>query len=103
MQKPIRFVFIVAALVAATGAFAAPAGEQGAPQDAEPTVLTVVLQDRGTAPIDVDSDVINAIEERLNIIFDVTAIPGGGDYNQKKRTLIATDDVPDISRCTATT
>ena len=63
----------------------------------EPTVLTVVLSDRGTAPINVDSAVIDAVEEKLNIRFDLTAI-AGGDYNAKKRTLIATDDVPDILR-----
>ena len=85
-----------ALLLASAGAFAAGSEEGAAAMDAEPTVLEVVLQDRGTAPINVDSAVIDEIEERLNIIFDITAIPGGGDYNQKKRTLIATDDVPDI-------
>ncbi|MCY4483771.1 MAG: extracellular solute-binding protein [Spirochaetaceae bacterium] len=94
MQK--LFLLGSAMVLAAAGAFAAAAGEESAAMDNEPTVLKVVLQDRGTAPINVDSSVIDAIEEQLNIIFDITAIPGGGDYNQKKRTLIATDDVPDI-------
>lgn len=93
MQK--LTIACAAALLAAAGAFASPAAEQAAAM--EPTVLTVVLQDRGTAPINVDSDVIDAIEERLNVTFDITAI-AGGDYNAKKRTLIATDDVPDILR-----
>ena len=93
MQK--LTILCAVALFAAAGALAAPATEQAASM--EPTVLTVVLGDRGTAPINVDSAVIDAIEERLNITFDLTAI-GGADYNAKKRTLIATDDVPDILR-----
>ena len=93
MQK--LTILCAVALLAAAGALAAPATEQAASM--EPTVLTVVLGDRGTAPINVDSAVIDAIEEKLNIIFDLTAI-GGADYNAKKRTLIATDDVPDILR-----
>ena len=96
MRKLMKLTTLgAAALLAAAGAFAAPAAEQAAAM--EPTVLTVVLSDRGTAPINVDSDVIDAIEERLNVTFDLTAI-AGGDYNAKKRTLIATDDVPDILR-----
>ncbi len=93
MQK--LTILCAAALFAAAGAFAAPEAEQAAAM--EPATLTVVLSDRGTAPINVDSDVIDAIEERLNIRFDLTAI-AGGDYEAKKRTLIATDDVPDILR-----
>lgn len=88
-------VLCAAGLLAAGGAFAAPAAEEAMAM--EPTVLTVVLSDRGTAPINVDSAVIDAVEEKLNIRFDLTAI-AGGDYNAKKRTLIATDDVPDILR-----
>ena len=88
-------VLCAVGLLAAGGAFAAPAAEEA--MSMEPTVLTVVLSDRGTAPINVDSAVIDAVEEKLNIRFDLTAI-AGGDYNAKKRTLIATDDVPDILR-----
>ena len=88
-------VLCAVGLLAAGGAFAAPAAEEAMAM--EPTVLTVVLSDRGTAPINVDSAVIDAVEEKLNIRFDLTAI-AGGDYNAKKRTLIATDDVPDILR-----
>ena len=72
MQK--LTILCAVALLAAAGALAAPATEQAASM--EPTVLTVVLGDRGTAPINVDSAVIDAIEERLNITFDLTARRG---------------------------
>ncbi len=64
---------------------------------AEPVTLTMMNTEAAAQPLRVDSPVVKEIEKRLNIVLKIEAVPAAG-YNEKKNTLIATNQIPDIIR-----
>ncbi len=83
--------------LALPAAFASPAAEgaAGAARPAEPVTLTLMRGEPAAQPLRVDSPVVKEIEKRLGIILKIEAVADAG-YAEKKKTLLATNQIPDI-------
>ncbi len=70
-------------------------GQEAAASSTGPVTVTVMLRERGTAAQNLEAPVYTEIMKRSGVNIDFEVVPAS-DWNAKKRTIIATDDIPDL-------
>jgi putative aldouronate transport system substrate-binding protein len=85
----IAIVAILAAPAFATGAQDTTTASSG------PATVTVMVAERGTAAQNLDAPVYGEIMKNAGVNINFEVVPAS-DWGAKKRTIIATDDIPDI-------
>lgn len=76
----------------------APSGDSSKPSEKQqPLNLRVMMAENAGQPILKDSVAIKEIQKKLGVTIDLEPVPGS-NYTEKKRTLIATNNIPDIIR-----
>lgn len=73
----------------------------GAPVQDEPVTLIVMKEENASQVIKTDSVKLQYLEELLNIHIDMQAVPAAS-YEDKKKVLISTDQMPDIMKISPT-
>jgi ABC-type glycerol-3-phosphate transport system substrate-binding protein len=95
-MKSFRFVFAWLAFLMLSGSFAYAAGTtEKAAGDSGVMVLKMMRGEHPSQPIRTDSPVLAEIEKKFSIKLQINGVPSA-DWGQKVRTMMATNDIPDL-------